>query len=145
MKTDINFQIIIPSQTKYLSLIGKICEKIAKDIFTLKAARETLKNDLNSVLTEAIVNSIKYGCNTVSGCKVKICISLTSILLIIKVFDSGQGFDFNSLQNKTSDFKQLQEGGRGLQIINELMDSVAYKKSNNGNVLEMRKSLSRYQ
>jgi serine/threonine-protein kinase RsbW len=59
--------------------------------------------------------------------------------LWVRVFDHGKGFDLDSIP--TPDIGNRSERGRGLFFIRSLMDSVAYRKTETGNVLEMCKHL----
>jgi len=141
MSNKINLQITIPHETKYLQLIGKLCDKIGKKVCMPQSARESVSNTLNAVLTEAIVNTIKHSQTTVPNKNIKICIVLTDKELRIKVYDRGLGFDLNSVPNFNFDTDLLKECGRGIHIIRKLMDFIEYQKSNGGNILEMRKKL----
>lgn len=139
MKNCVKLQISVPSQTRYLSLIGKIGENIVKEICIPQPDKEVLASNINSVLTEAIVNSIKHGSKLSKDMKVKIHISVIGNELLIRVYDHGQGFDLNTIPELTFDSDLLEECGRGIHIIRTLMDSVVYKKMNGVNVLEMKK------
>jgi len=141
MKTNIKLLISIPSQTRYLSLVGKISEKLTKEVIRSLVDRETLFQKINTVLTEAIVNIIKHSCKSSTDGVVKFSISIVENELLIKFFDSGQGFDLNSIPELTFDSDLLNECGRGIHIIRTIMDSVAYRKAVNGNLLEMKKML----
>ena len=138
-KKEIEVDIKVPNQTRYLSLIGRIGEDIAKELDKYTGDRETLAYHINLVLTEAMVNAIKYA-NTEDPDKlVHILINISDDELVIKVFDKGQGFDINSIP--TPNFEKLDDRGRGIFLIRSLMDSVSYKKVRNINVLEMSKKL----
>lgn len=138
-KKEIEVDIKVPNQTRYLSLIGKIGEDIAKELSRYDGDRGTLAYHLNLVLTEAMANAIKYASAQDPETMVHISINISSEEIYIKVFDSGQGFDINSIP--APDFDQLEDRGRGIFIIKSLMDSVSYKKVRSGNVLEMSKKL----
>jgi serine/threonine-protein kinase RsbW len=138
-KNAIEVDIKVPNQTRYLSLIGKIGEDIAKELDRFSGDRETLAYHINLVLTEATVNAIKYGA-TDQDKMVHIVINITDTELAIRVFDNGQGFDINGIA--TPDFEALEDRGRGIFLIRSLMDSVCYKRSTEGNILEMVKRLS---
>ena len=56
----IQVDVIIPTQTKYLDLIGSIGEHIAKELDDFSGDREALAYHLNLVLTEATTNAIKH-------------------------------------------------------------------------------------
>jgi serine/threonine-protein kinase RsbW len=62
MNSTANFQVdvIIPTQTKYLHLIGSIGEHIGRDLEDFSGDREALAYHLNLVLTEATCNAIKH-------------------------------------------------------------------------------------
>jgi len=130
--------VIIPTQTKYLELIGSIGEHIAKDIDNFSGDRETLAYHLNLVLTEATSNAIKHANNNPKD-TVRINIHIQDNELIIKVFDHGQGFDLDTLP--LPDFDQPKENGMGIFFIRTLMDSVTYSKHTDCNILEIIKYL----
>jgi serine/threonine-protein kinase RsbW len=139
-KKKIEVDIKVPNQTRYLSLIGKIGEDIAKELDKFDGDRETLSYHLNLVLTEAMANAIKYAYAGDPETMVHICISISAEEILIKVFDNGQGFDINTIP--TPNFEQLEDRGRGIFIIKSLMDKVKYHKQGKGNVLEMVKKLT---
>jgi len=140
-KKEIEVDIKVPNQTRYLSLIGRIGEDIAKELDRYGGDRETLAYHINLVLTEAMVNAIKYANSNGPEKLVHILINISEDDLVIKVFDKGQGFNINSIP--PPDFEKLEDRGRGIFLIRSLMDSVSYKKVRNGNVLEMWKKLQR--
>jgi len=136
----INLDIVVPNRTRYLSLIGNIAEQIAKQLDTGDGDRDTLAYDLDLALTEAVANAIQYGCPTDAKQSVRVCLSIDDKDLCVKVFDHGQGFDLKAMP--TPDFVDLDERGRGVYLIPCLMDSVEYRKTDYGNVLEMRKKFA---
>lgn len=138
-KNEIEVDIKVPNQTRYLSLIGKIGEDLAKELDRYSGDRETLAYHINLVLTEAMANAIKYANVDSPDKTVHIFINITDDELVIKVFDNGQGFDINSIP--PPDFDTIEDRGRGIFLIKALMDSVSYRKVDDGNVLEMRKKL----
>jgi len=135
----IEFDIKVPNQTRYLSLIGRIGEDIAREIVRFSGDRETLAYQINLVLTEAMSNAIKYG--SADNCEesVHILISIDDNELLIRIYDFGQGFDINEIPNP--DFNLLEVRGRGIFLIKTLMDSVKYIRTSSGNMLEMVKKL----
>lgn len=141
MKGEIEIQIRVPNQTRYLGLIGKIGENMARDICRLPNNRDMLAHNLNVVLTEAMTNAILHANAADPDKEVSIHISITEQEIFVKVYDSGQGFDLDSIPCPSFDPDCLNESGRGIYIIRSLMDSVVYRKSNGGYVLEMKKKL----
>lgn len=141
MKNEIEILIRVPNQTRYLSLIGSIGENMARELCRLPDDRESFAVNLNLVLTEAMVNAIKHANAADPDKEVLIHISISDEEIDIRVYDNGQGFDLNSIPNPTFDTDSLEDKGRGIFIIRTLMDSVVYRKSDSGNVLEMKKIL----
>jgi serine/threonine-protein kinase RsbW len=136
----IQVEVIIPTQTKYLDLIGSIGEHIAKELDDYSGDREALAYHLNLVLTEATVNAIKHGNFSDPKDTVKITIQIQEKELNIKVYDHGQGFDLESVP--LPDFDHPKENGMGIFFIRTLMDSVTYTRQGDCNVLEIIKILS---
>lgn len=139
-RNSIEVDIKVPNQTRYLSLIGRIGEDLAKEIDRFDGDRETLAYHLNLVLTEAMVNAIKHANTGDPDKMVHIVINICEDDLTIKVYDFGQGFDINTIP--TPNFEELEDRGRGIFMIKSLMDSVCYRKVCDGNVLEMKKRLN---
>ena len=140
MKEQIEVDIRVPNQTRYLGLIGKIGEDIARTLRRYKGDREELAYQINLVLTEAMTNAIRHANEDDPGKEVHITITIKNKNLNIKVYDEGQGFDISTLPSP--DFKNLDDHGRGVYIIRTLMDRVKYSKRDGGHVLEMEKNLN---
>ena len=58
MNEKIEVDIKVPNQTRYLGLIGKIGEDIARTLKKYQGDREELAYHLNLVLTEAMANAV---------------------------------------------------------------------------------------
>ncbi|CAH2031064.1 ATP-binding protein [Trichlorobacter ammonificans] len=142
MNNEIDIQIRVPNQTRYLSLIGSIGEDLAAHLQEYEGDREALAYHLNLVLTEAMVNAIRHANANDPQEEVVIRITISDNELVMLVFDHGQGFDIGAIPDPTAlDAGLLDEHGRGLFIMRSLMDSVHYRKVDGGNVLELRKKL----
>ncbi|SHI58151.1 serine/threonine-protein kinase RsbW [Malonomonas rubra DSM 5091] len=139
MSSQIDIDITVPNQTRYLGMIGKIGESLAYTLGNYQGDREELAYHLNLVLTEAMANAICHANACDPTKEVKVSISASDKSLIIRVFDHGQGFDIQQLSKEK--VKDTDEGGRGVQIIFKLMDQVQYLKKGSGHVLEMIKHL----
>ncbi|MFA5516069.1 MAG: ATP-binding protein [Desulfuromonadales bacterium] len=140
MKEKIEVSIKVPNQTRYLSLIGRIGEDIARTLKRYHGDREELAYHINLVLTEAMTNAIHHANEGDPDKEVHITIAILDRNLCIKVFDQGQGFDVSTLS--PPDFQNIEDHGRGVYIIRALMDHVSYQRTTNGNVLEMIKLLN---
>lgn len=142
MKDSIVLDMTIPSQTRYLGLVGKIGESLVTELNLCQNLREQLCQNINMVLTEATVNAITHANATDPDKEVQIHIAVSSRELLIKVYDQGKGFTLNLFSTPTCP-DPLAEHGRGIFIIRSLMDSVDYQKTNGGNVLTMKKKINR--
>ncbi|MGK2945840.1 MAG: ATP-binding protein [Desulfuromonadales bacterium] len=139
MITDrITVDIKVPNQTRYLCLIGHIGENIARTLRNYSGDRDKLAYDLNLVLTEAMANAIQHANVDDPTKEVHIEILLVEQRLIIRVFDFGQGFD---VEQYLEPRHPLEEHGRGIYLINTVMDEVSYQTTGVGHVLEMVKNL----
>jgi serine/threonine-protein kinase RsbW len=137
--SEIQVDIIVPSHTRYLALIGNVGEQLARELDRYSGDRESLAYNLNLVLTEAMVNAIEHSSHAQLHKKVRVHIRVGHDDLQIKVYDQGQGFDLDAVPSPKLD--ELLERGRGLFLMRTLMDSVKYYRTADGNVLEMRKHL----
>lgn len=136
---EVSVEIRIPNQLSYLSLVGNLAEVLARNLQQYEKDGEELAYHLNLALTEALANAIVHANAGDPEKKVRVIIEISDQALRIKVFDQGQGFDINAVP--PPDPQQLQDSGRGIFVIKALMDSVAYTRTPDGNVLEMIKYL----
>jgi serine/threonine-protein kinase RsbW len=129
----------VPSQTRYLGLIGRVGEDLVYELDYYQGDLARLAHQVNLVLTEAASNAMEHGNNLDPSKVVRVCIAISGEELCIRVYDQGLGFDLNGIP--PPDSKPLEERGRGIFIIRSLMDWVTYVKANDGHVLEMGKRL----
>jgi anti-sigma regulatory factor (Ser/Thr protein kinase) len=105
------------------------------------AEDEIHKIDL--AVQEALANGIRHGCKNDPTKQVQ-CIVTTDIVsgeLMIVVRDPGCGFDAAQLPNPLEGDNIFKPGGRGVFLINQLMDEVAF--ADGGRQLTMRKRRAR--
>jgi serine/threonine-protein kinase RsbW len=138
MIENLEIDIKVPNQTRYLSLIGKIGEDIARTLKSYRGDREELAYQVNLVLTEATSNAILHASESETQL-IHINIAIINQNLRIQVYDQGKGFNPAALPNP--DFKDLKESGRGVYIIQTIMDQVNCNRTKGGHVLEMIKYL----
>lgn len=128
----------VPNQTRYLCLIGHIGENIARALEHYQGDKEKLAYDLNLVLTEAMANTIRHANVGDPSKEVHIEITIVDKQLIMRIYDHGQGFDISQF---AAPRHPLEEHGRGIYIIYNIMDEVDYRPYDDGHVLEMKKTL----
>lgn len=142
MKNDTDIDIIVPSNTRYLRLIGKIGEKVAEEIDCTEKVRETLPGQLAVVLTEGLVNAIRHAHKDNPNKDIHVRINISDKVLVVRIYDNGVGFDLDAIPDPCFTPCGMEEKGRGIFILRTLMDTVKYTRSDGENVLEMRKKLS---
>ena len=136
---DIQVDVVVPIDTKYLGLVGTIGEEIAKELDSYKGDRDILAYHLKLVLTEAMTNAIEHSNNTGVSKTVRVNIQIENKELCIRVYDQGQGFNLDTVSSP--DLDHPKERGFGIFFIRKLMDSVCYNRVAGENILEMRKRL----
>ena len=83
-------------------------------------------------------NAIRHGCERDPDKKVQVCVACDdSRGMLIVVRDPGPGFNVESIPNPVEGENLFSQGGRGIFLINELMDDVSYEKG--GTEIRMRK------
>jgi anti-sigma regulatory factor (Ser/Thr protein kinase) len=97
---------------------------------------EIIKVDL--ALQEALANGIRHGCQGDPTKHVQCTVTFNaSGELVIVVRDSGTGFDIGAVANPLDDANMMKPNGRGVFLINQLMDEVAF--ADGGREVKMRK------
>ena len=97
---------------------------------------EIIKVDL--ALQEALANGIRHGCKGDPTKHVQCTVTFNaSGELVIVVRDPGTGFDIGAVANPLDDANMMKPNGRGVFLINQLMDEVAF--ADGGREVQMRK------
>lgn len=125
-------KIIIPASTKdFRGIISQI-EDILKG-FTLTPQKE---HGIITAINEAIINARLFACHRGGDGKTGDIIVMFTVMgneLIVEVFDSGCGFSVQSYKKPDfTDYKSVTgESGRGIFLIQKLMDRVMVQSSEN--------------
>jgi serine/threonine-protein kinase RsbW len=94
---------------------------------------------IETAIREALANAIKHGCGADVSKQVRCCVACDeSRGMLIIVSDPGQGFDPAAVPSPIVGQRLYSEHGRGLYLINQLMDQVWF--SNGGTQIHMVKS-----
>jgi serine/threonine-protein kinase RsbW len=94
--------------------------------------------EIELALREALANAILHGCKGDPTKKIEFSVTgekERGILIIVR--DPGQGFDHSALPAPTDAKNLFSDHGRGIYLINKLMDEVKYEQ--NGREIHMRK------
>lgn len=131
------FDMTFPAE---LSAIGTVAEGVMQVLVDNNWAGEN-EFEIETALREALANAIQHGCKLDSSKRVQCCVTCDeSGEVLIVVRDPGAGFDASAVPDPRSPEKRLAAGGRGVFLINELMDEVRY--SDGGREISMRKTRS---
>lgn len=94
--------------------------------------------EVELALREALANAIVHGCQNDPAKKVECCVVCTeSSDVMIVVRDPGQGFNPKEVPNPLEAENLQSHHGRGIYLINQLMDEVSFER--NGAEIRMRK------
>lgn len=117
----------IPSDVKYLdSVLDHVGSRMVEiGIF------DADDSDILVALDEAIVNAIKHGNNCDPGRMVQIVVEMNEEGAKFIIRDEGGGFCRRSVPDPTCADRLLEPSGRGLLLINHIMDDVRYNECGN--------------
>ena len=123
--------------------VNRVCLQLGLDDLTA--------GHVELCVAEAVTNSICHAYHGVQGNSVELILSADAGELRIEVSDTGTPMPADQQRrlvraNKDADIqatdrRSLPEGGRGLQIIRDLMDQVSYVSEGNQNRLIMLKQM----
>jgi serine/threonine-protein kinase RsbW len=144
-----------PSVARLLPFLEeRICFKMPSDIKFLDGVLEYLNermlrlgfiqpddSELIIALDEAIVNAIKHGNKGDASKSVSITAEFTAEGTRFIIADQGPGFDLCKVPDPTDPCRLLEPNGRGLYLINHIMDEVCFNDA--GNQLTMFKRVAR--
>ena len=129
----------VPSNTRYLSLVGACVAEVCRRVEGLPDP-EKATYDIQLAVNEAAVNAIKHAHGNRPHDQIKVVFSLFPRRLKIDIYDWGEGFDLTAVPDP--DLEEPHEGGYGLMIIKKLMDEVSYHRDPaRGNQLHLVKYL----
>lgn len=94
--------------------------------------------EIETALREALANAVLHGCNNDPSKKIQCCVGCDQDRgMLIVVRDPGTGYDPFAIPNPVVGQNIYSSHGRGIFLINELMDEV--KVGNGGTEIFMRK------
>ena len=87
---------------------------------------------------EALANAIRHGCGNDPDKQVQCCVSYdASGEIAVVIRDPGPGFEAEAVPDPMAPQNIFKPSGRGVYLINQLMDAVRF--SDSGREVEMRK------
>jgi DNA-binding response OmpR family regulator len=116
-------------------LIADIVFVASQSAVSMNFARSDLDNNVKLAMVEAITNSMEHAHKWAASKLVDVIIDVSSTAFKIIVQDQGEGFDYTQKRDPTNPDNITSERGRGLFLINAIMDEVRYSKG--GSRVEM--------
>jgi serine/threonine-protein kinase RsbW len=132
--TSTHFEVTLPAE---VSAISPVVSWIMRFVSELDYA-EGKEFEIEMALREALANAVLHGCQGDPTKKIECTVSgdpQQGVTIVVR--DPGNGFDPSSLPSPTEDANLHAEHGRGILLINKLMDEVKHEQ--NGTVIRMRK------
>ena len=128
------FEVVIPADPSRIATVTDGVLHILKE----RHWSETEMMQVELALTEALANAIRHGCGNDPSRHLHCWVTAdVSGELMIVVRDPGTGFDPAAVPHPLEGDNVLKSSGRGIFLINELMDDVAFEAG--GREIQMRK------
>ncbi|MHB0913594.1 MAG: ATP-binding protein [Armatimonadota bacterium] len=124
-----SIQFRVPASAKHVCMVRKAIRSVA---VSLGFPPDTAE-DIEVSVAEALANAIEHGSPEQGDNDVVATCTIEDHALVIDVRDEGSGF----VPPKTPGSALWAEGGRGLQLIYELMDDVKVRRTRKGARIRM--------
>ena len=111
----------IPSDFKYLGAVDAAIQDLAREF----AISENSINDISTALIEACSNAIEHGNKFGKDKRVKVVMGFNGASMTARVYDEGDGFDYDELLNRAAP-DPMSERGRGLVIMRAFTDDLKF-------------------
>jgi serine/threonine-protein kinase RsbW len=128
------FEVVLPADVNSISPVVSWVMRLVGEL-EFAAGKEF---EIELALREALANAIVHGCKGDAAQKIVCTVSADKnrgILIVVR--DPGPGFDASTLPSPTESQNLHADHGRGIYLINKLMDEVKYER--NGSEIHMRK------
>jgi len=117
-------------------------EEISSQIMTEAGFNESCVDDISIALTELVNNAIHHGNNNDMNKQVMVDFVIDAEKATICVEDQGDGFEPAAVQSPLDPEKLMAENGRGIYLVNALMDSVDFAITKSGTRVTFSKNIS---
>lgn len=125
----------VPSDRKHLvGLVRLICDRCDRFGHPL----DFVRSQLPLVVDEIVTNAMKHGNAWDASLEVRVEAEIDAGGLVLRVTDQGEGFARDEVRDPLAEENRTREGGRGLFLIEALMDRVEYFDGGRGIEVERR-------
>ena len=115
----------IPGET---SAIYPVVDKILSTMGEIGCVSDQ-EFEIRLAVSEALANAVLHGCENDPSKRVEICVECDPARgMLIIVRDPGAGFDPGQIPSPIDGQQLFRRGGRGVFLINQLMDEVHYRR-----------------
>ncbi len=132
--TTANYSLILTSNQNEVSKVEQWVEKCAVE----QHLSDDLHGTLAIVITELVNNAIVHGNECQPKKMVELNISVEPDQIKVSVEDEGQGFEPKGVPDPLADSNLEKAGGRGIFIVEHMMDETIHRKTNKGHIVETR-------
>lgn len=134
LNPQMRFDVALPADVNTVSLV---VDWIMRHVNDLQYGSDK-EFEIEMALREALANAVVHGCKGDPTKKVECSVTGdkdTGMMIVVR--DPGAGFDPSTIPVPTEDANLHSDHGRGILLINQLMDEVTHEQ--NGTVIRMRK------
>ncbi len=128
-------------EKKYRSRLDTVvkAERLTEKVTKKLKISEPEQVDICIAVTEAVNNAVEHGNKLINDKFVTLLFEYSDDKLRITVKDQGEGFDLESVENPLSPENLTKPNGRGLLIVESLMDDIEVSTSATGTKVVMLK------
>jgi serine/threonine-protein kinase RsbW len=120
-----------------LEAISPAVEQMMREVRAMECSNGK-EFEIETALREALANAVRHGCGNDANKEVEACVACDeSRGMLIVVRDPGPGFDPANIPSPIVGQNVFRAHGRGIYLINELMDEVSFE--NGGTEIRMLK------
>ncbi len=110
-----------------LEAISPAVEQLMGEVRAMECSKGK-EFEIETALREALANAVRHGCGNDAGKEVEACVACDeSRGMLIVVRDPGPGFDPAAIPSPTLGQNIYRHHGRGIYLINQLMDAVSFE------------------
>ena len=132
---EIHFALCLPRDEESVPVVRHICRDALAELGVLRDCVE----DVELAVTEACTNVLKHAAGT--GDEYEVTVAIAEDDCVIRVIDSGDGFDHESV-DRAAQAGWGDEGGRGVFLMAALVDDLKFtSKPEEGTVVHLEKKL----